>query len=225
MAYPENLILKESQEIPGVLRIGVDLDANVNNLDIWVCRLVKRGLGVDVKSILEQRPVSFWLDDWPEIRALPNGPAFIKELFSKSFIYNNAIPIEGAVEKLNHWRKQGHQIWFITARSEKTHGRETLDWFEKHGLAWGQDKILFSDGDRVEFKSRQSQNLDLHLLIEDHAPTVRNTDSASMMVKIVLKYPWNMAEEIGSQAIYVDNWQEIDKIVQTASRWHHFIFS
>src|SRR4030042_6546466 len=225
MSHPENLTLKESQEIPGILRIGVDLDANVNDIDTWVCRLVKRGLGVDVRSILEQRPVNFWLDDWPEIKAIPNGPAFIKELFRKSFIYDNAIPIEGAIEKLNQWREQRHQIWFITARSEETLGQETLNWFERNSLAWGQERIFFSDGDRVEFKTRQSQNFDLHLLIEDPGPPTREAGSLSIMAKLVLKYPWNMAEEIGFQAIYLNNWQEMDEMVQTASCWHYFLFS
>ena len=46
-----------------------------------------------------------------------------------------------------------------------------------------------------------------------------------MMAKLVLKYPWNMAEEIGFQAIYLNNWQEMDEMVQTASCWHYFLFS
>lgn len=169
MFHPEIFQPEEIQEIPGVLRIGVDLDANVDDIDTWTCRLVKRGLGVDIKSVLEQRPVNFWLDEWPEIKAIPHGPAFVNQLFSRTFIYENAIPIKGAIETINSWRKQEHEIWFITARSKDSLGQVTLDWLEKHELGWAKDKILFSEGERVDFKAQQAEMLDLHVFIEDHA--------------------------------------------------------
>lgn len=219
----EVFVPKEIKETPGILRIGVDLDGNVDEIDTWICRLIKRGLGVKID--LKKGVINFWLDKLPEIQQIPGGPAFVNQIFEKSFIYETARPIPGAVETLNKWRDQSHQIWFITARSKESLDQITFDWLDRHDLGWTKNRVLFSEGDRVDFKAWEVERLRLHIFIEDHAQTVRAAKSPSMMVKLVLKYPWNVAEEIGPQAFRVNNWQEIDKIIQDASRWHYFLHS
>lgn len=227
---PQIVFPKENKETPpGVLRIGVDLDANVDEIDTWVCRLVKRGLGVDIKKKLEDEgSTNFWLDQWEEVRNIPRGPDFVKEIFRRTFIYECARPIPNAIETLNKWKEQGHEIWFITARTKDDFYQVTLEWLEENNLGWAKNRLLMptsSEKNRVVFKNREVQGLDLHFFIEDHAETVRMTSSDSMMAKLVLKYSWNIDEDIGNQARFVDNWQEIDKIVQNASRWHYFLHS
>lgn len=218
----EIFVKKEIKETePRILKIGVDMDANVDEIDTWVCRLVKRGLGIDIREKLKKGPTNFWLDQWPEIKAHPRGPAFVRELFRRTFIYETARPVPGAVETLNKWRKQGHEIWFITARTKEVLGQVTLEWLEKNNLGWAKERLLMrqtSAEDRIEFKARQTQRLDLHFFIEDHAETVRMISSDSMINKLVLKYSWNIAEDIGDKSKFVKNWQEIDGIVQNASR-------
>ena len=220
----EIFILREIGEtMPGVLRVGVDLDANVVEIGTLVYRLIKRRFGIDIRSKLEEGPTDFWLDRWPEIQSIPHGPAFIEEIFGKPFIYENARPIPGAVETLNKWRSQGHQIWFMTARPEGTLGQTTLDWLEENNLPWARNRVLFSDGDRANSKARQADELDLNIFIDDHAPTVKMVGSSLMMAKLVLRYSWNISGDIGNQAIFVSSWREMDKVVQDASRWHFFL--
>jgi len=202
-----------------ILRIGVDLDACVVDLDLWVSRLIKRRLKVDLKEVMKKGPVSFWLQEWPEIQK-KSGENFVKEIFQNPFIYKNAKPIPEAVRVLKKWKKQGHQIWVITARPKVAIGEITFEWLKDNDLGWIKEKVLFSGFSptgRASFKSRVAKKLDLHVFIEDHAETVRAIDSSSMIVKLVLKYPWNMAEEIGDKGKFVEDWQEIDKIVQSVS--------
>ena len=204
---------------PKNLRIGVDLDACIVDLVYWASRLIKRGLKVDLKKILKKGPVDFWLHHWPEVKKI-KGENFILAMFEKPFIYQYAKPIPGAVKVLNKWKRQGHQIWLITARPKKTVGKITLQWLGKNNLDWAKKRILFtgySYKDRANFKSEASRKLNLHVFIEDHAEAVRAIDSPSMIVKLVLKYPWNMAEDIGKKAKFVKDWQEIDKIIQKLS--------
>jgi len=219
---PEIVFPKENKESPpGILRIGVDLDANVDEIDTWVCRLVKRGLGVDIKKKIEDEgSTNFWLDQWEEVRSISHGPNFVRELFKRPFIYEYARPIPGAIKTLNKWREQGHQIWFITARTKGDLYQVTLEWLEKNNLGWAKSKLSMPQSlgeDRVNFKNSEAQRLDLHFFIEDHAETVRTVTPSSLVRNLVLEYPWNVAEDIGSQSAYVKNWQEIDRIVQEAS--------
>lgn len=202
-----------------ILRIGVDLDACVVDLDLWVSRLIKRRLKVDIKEIMKKGPVNFYIQEWPEIQK-KSGENFVKEIFQRPFVYKNAKPISEAVRVLNRWRKQGHQIWVITARPKEVAGEVTLEWLKNNGLGWTKSRVLFSGyspSERAHFKSKIAKELNLHIFIEDHAEAVRKIDSDSMILKLVLKYPWNMAEEIGDKGKFVENWQEIDKVVQSVS--------
>jgi uncharacterized HAD superfamily protein len=210
---------KTKKKHPQVLRIGVDLDACVVDLTYWISRLFKRRLGINIKKILGKGPVDFWLHEWPEVKKA-KGENFIKAVFQKPFIYEYAKPVPGAIKVLNKWRKQGHQIWIITARPEEMAKEITFRWLKKNKLGWTTKKILFTGHSRKRragFKSRVARELDLHAFIEDHAETVRAIDSPSLIVKLVLKYPWNMAEKIGRKARFVEDWQEIDRIVQEIS--------
>jgi len=203
-----------------VLRIGVDLDLCVVNLYSGLIRIFKNELKLDFEKIINNGPVSFWLHEWPEVKKSSRAMIFVNEVFKKPFIYQDAVPIPGAVEVLNKWRKQGHRIWLITARPKKTVGKITLQWLKNNNLGWANKRTLFSGysyKERANFKSKVSKELDLHVFIEDHAEAVRKIDSDSMILKLVLKYPWNMAEKIGKKARFVEDWQEIDKVVQSVS--------
>lgn len=210
---------RKRKKSPQRLRLGVDLDACVVDLSYWASRLIKRRLGLDFKAITKKGPVNFWLHEWPEIKKV-KGENFIKDMFKKPFVYEYAKPIPGAVRVLNKWKKQNHQIWIITARPKEMAKETTFRWLRKNRLGWTTKKVLFtghSPKERANFKSQVAHKLDLHIFIEDHAETVRAIDSPSMIIKLVLRYPWNMAEEIGKKAKFVKNWQEIDKIVQELS--------
>lgn len=228
MVHPE-VFVENEETLPGILRIGVDLDANVGEIDTWVCRLVKRRLGIDIKQKLESEgSTNFWLHQWKEIQNHPHGPNFVKELFRRPFIYEHARPIPGAIETLNKWKEQGHQIWFITARTEDELYQVTSEWLKKNDLDWAESRLLMPhslEKDRVRFKKREAQRLDLHFFIEDHAETVKTVNPPSLIRNLVLKYSWNIGEDIGSQSFYVKNWQEIDRIIQEASCWHYFLYS
>lgn len=207
---------------PGILRIGVDVDANVVNLYPVARRLIEENLGVDVDS---ETPAGFYLQERPEIKAISGGPEFVNQIFQNSFIYREAEPVLGAIEILNEWQRRGHQLWFVTARP-KFLRRTTRNWFERNDLGWAKKRILFRSSftsDRKIFKVQETKRLGLHIFIEDHAETMVLIQSGFMMAKIMMSYFWNEAEDAGSQILRVNSWWEIDRIVQAASCWHHFL--
>ena len=71
---------------------------------------------------------------------------------NKNQSYSDVEPIDGAVEKINNLRANGHYIILYTARRMKTHnsnlglvindiGKITIDWLEKYGIEY--DEIYF----------------------------------------------------------------------------------
>ena len=67
-------------------------------------------------------------------------------------IYNDLLPVDGAIEKIKSLKKEGNYIIIYTARRMKTHrantakviadiGKITLDWLEKYEIPY--DEIMF----------------------------------------------------------------------------------
>lgn len=225
---PTDDIFPELKEIPGILRIGVDIDGVVADIRKPVAGLILEKYGIDVLAIWNQGPTNYQLQEWPEIKSIPGAPEFVRELIDGVQIYQQALPIPGAIETLNLWKTQGYEIWFISARSKTRHEVATKKWFSENNLGWAINRILLYDsfnGEKNYFKTQASARFSPHIFIEDHAETVRGISSPSMMAKLVIKYSWNMAEDIGSQSVLVKDWSEINAVVQEASRWHYQVVS
>lgn len=212
------------EEKPGILRIGVDFDGNVVDLDTWALRIIRRGLGIKIKTGARR---AFMYDEYPEIQALgPKGVRFVEQLYSRDWIYEIAKPVAGAIETLEKWRDQGHELYFITARRGH-HVQVTFKWLEKNKMGWAKDFFYFRDQDerdRNKFKKTLSLRRRLHLFIEDFPETLRVIWSPYLLGKLVLEADWNRQENLGPQAVLLPSWEKIDNFVQTTSRWHHLLY-
>lgn len=76
----------------------------------------------------------------------------ICKLKRENELYQDLMPIDGAVERITQLRESGHYIILYTARRMKTHnaniakviadiGKITLDWLERHNIPY--DEIMF----------------------------------------------------------------------------------
>ena len=224
-------IFPELKEIPGILRIGIDLDGVAADIGPAVRVMVLEGLGIDVVEAAKGKDTTeYWLHKWPEIKAIPGGPEFILDMWHKPALYEKAEQIPGAVDSITEWRALGYQIWFVSARDKDSVGKATLTWLERNGLWWAskENRVLFPQSpneERISFKSRIAQELALHVFIEDYANILKNLNSLSLMVKILLKHSYNIGEDAGSQVKRADSWSEIAAVVQEASRWHYHVVS
>lgn len=212
------------REIPGILRIGVDLDGVVVNFEDSACEAIKQKLGYDPRT--KRGPTEYHIDQWSEIQAISGGPEFVRSLWGNPEVYQNAKPIPGAIRTLNKWRTQGHQVWIPTARYSPAVREVTIQWLESHDLNWLISQVIFRPSGeikRVDFKPQAAKDLKLHAFIEDHAPTLAVMMTDSLMVKILKSYSWNWLVDAGSQAVRLNNWRQIDEIIQEASRWHYYV--
>lgn len=215
---------KELKEIPGQLRIGVDVDGIIADIHSPVRERILKELGFDIWS--KQDSIGFTFDLWPEIQAISNGPQRVRNFFADPSLYENLRPVAGAISSLTILKQQEHQLWFITARAPHLKP-VTLRWFAKNQLGWAisEQRLIFSDrasDKRADFKLQCCQQLGLNVFIDDHAPTIKVVSSPNMIQKILLPHRWNQAEDVGKQAVFCQNWQEIFLLIQANSRWHKF---
>lgn len=224
----ESLCLREPDEIPGFLRIGVDLDGVLANIEGNAARLIKNKLGVDIEAVrVREGKTNYWWQDWPQIKAIPGGPEFVVGLFANPETYRNVQQMPDSVAALNSWHHQGHQIWIVTARPPTDSvSQATKEWLVGNNLDWvvNSENLLFvpQNYDRNEFKPRIARQLSLHVFLEDLPDTLRRMSARSMMVKILFDASYNTGEEIGSQSVRANDWCQIDKIIQETSRWHYW---
>lgn len=218
------------REISGVLRMGMDMDGVLVNLSDAAKVLIKQKLGIDIDLIKKQKgSTNYWLHEWPEIQAKAGGREFVLRMFEDPEIYKIAEPMSGAVDVINKWQREGHQIWIVTARPKEALGVVTMEWLGRNKLGWiPEGNVLFRshpDDDKTEFKSVIAQELDFHAFIEDHAATLSGVNSNSMMVKILVEHSYNLDQDAGCQVKRIRGWQTMDEVIQEASRWHYFLNS
>lgn len=205
---------KESGEIPGKLRIGVDWDWTVTTYPALI-KWVKTGVMLLAKSGGNTERTKF-LDRL--IRKQPT--ALLAGLpFQFSRVQREASQI------INKWREQGYEIYFICGRPEKMR-KKAQRVLEESGLAWAVAEnrlhLRQSDETTVDFKRRVAETLNLHVFIDDDPENIQATPS--MFLKIFPRQPWNVRKEV-PKTVVAQDWPEIDKLVQGLSRWHYFVSS
>lgn len=215
----ENSTIVERKEIPRILRIGVDLDDTVVDYGALYFRAIKIGLGINL--LAKYQSFKGRIRNLPEITALPNGQAFLRELIRRDFPYRYAKPIVGAIETLNHWRNQGHEIWFLSARAKPVE-EVTKQWLIKYNLGWAIGRTFLTenwDDDGGTFKDDLCRQLELNVLIDDRIQTLRRIIAPTVKTKIGLQKPWNIADydENKDDFILVPDWSQISEIIDIFS--------
>jgi phosphoglycolate phosphatase-like HAD superfamily hydrolase len=215
---PENrLNINEVLRQPVKRRIGCDLDGVVVDSHVLTSRGIKLATGVDVARFFELGIRNdYWVDNWPEIMAVPGGQEFVRKMFTSSYVFRYSPAIKGAVEALNRLRLQGHEIYFATARPMAIAEEPTKEWFRTHGLAWASDRVYFADQIRNggSHKNQIATSLNLEVFIDDSAETMSGFE-AELALKLVPIRDWNRDKDIGVGSQFVANWEEIESKINS----------
>ena len=224
----------EFKEVPGQLRIGVDIDGVVSDNHCLIQRALLAQFGIDIDQLIEAmvaqgKKVPYDFRQWPE---LVGGKAidFIEQFYQQAETYQEAEAIEASIVTLNHWQQQEHRIWFITSRPPSM-ARVTLSWLQDH-LAWVTKEQLILGGrlawndNHGAFKPEIARKLGLHLMIEDNDSTLAAMDQLvlpHLMTKILIAHSYNRINDAGFQVLRTEDWREVDQAIQKASQWHYFL--
>lgn len=193
-------------------KIGFDLDGVVVNIYPLVYEGIKSVLGVDLESFFKlDKGRSYWVDTWPEIKAISGGPEFVHWIYTSPYIFRNAPAIDGAIETLNRLQAQGHEIYFATSRPKVIASSPTKDWFRAHDLTWACERVFFADQIKNggSHKAKIASTYGLEVFVDDSAETIANF-GAELALKLVPIRDWNRDMNIGLGAEFVVTWQDIE---------------
>jgi hypothetical protein len=132
-------------------------------------------------------------------------------------IYRAALLIKGAFLTIKRWVDENHRIWLITAHPPEVR-QVTHDWLCHKGFGWLVDKgrVLFNEQANsisAEYKPALIDKLGIQVFIEDNPKTLRNTKAKSIIMKYLLKHPYNFDTEVDGLTEIVNNWRAIKKSV------------
>jgi uncharacterized protein len=162
------------------MRFGFDIDDTLINLREHAFHIYNKNLGkniaLDVFQALNKVEIHepFGLTD-------EQG----KEMWNSSLeeiYYTSCPPYPNAVESLQELDKQGHEIYYITARP-KVHGQRTKEWIKAQGFPVKDEKFFYGMQDHEKIQIIKNLKLDYYF---DDKPEVLNT-LLNESLKIVVK--------------------------------------
>jgi 5'-nucleotidase len=132
-------------------------------------------------------------------------------------LYDDVLPIAGALEGITQIRAMGHQVFFVTA-CEYGMVDQKARWFERHGFSeqFQGGRSLPKDFVPIQDKTL----LDARMLIDDGAHNVRAWVEQKQRLAILLDYPHNRSldDEVPSafwsRARRVRDWPGIVRYVE-----------
>jgi uncharacterized protein len=132
-----------------------------------------------------------------------------KEMWNNSLeeIYYTSCPaFPNAAETLHNLEKQGHEIFYITARP-KEHGERTKDWLKDNGFPVHDDRFFYGMQDHEKVEIIKELKLDYYF---DDKPEVLNTLVNEKLVAIVKDQSYNQHSNLPR----IKNWCEIEEIIK-----------
>lgn len=135
-----------------------------------------------------------------------------KEMWNTSLeeiYYTSCPPFPNAVETLQQLDKQGHEIYYITARP-KAHGERTKEWFKQQGFPVHDDRFYYGMQDDEKVQIIKKIKLDYYF---DDKPEVLNTLINETSKVFVKDQSYNRHLDIPR----IVNWTELNEISKKAA--------
>lgn len=120
--------------------------------------------------------------------------------------YTSCPPYPDAVETLVELNKQGHEIYYITARPSE-HGERTKQWMMEQGFPVQEERFFCGMKDQDKVEIIQELKLDYYF---DDKPDVLNTLSDDSMKVYVMNQSYNQHLTIPR----ITNWSELKEIIK-----------
>lgn len=187
------------------MKFGFDIDDTLINLREHAFHIYKKKLGkdVDIESFHSLQKVNIH-----EIFGLTEEEGKNMWISTMEDIYfTDCPPFPDAVETLQDLDKQGHEIFYITARP-KRHGERTKKWMIDNGFPVRDDRFFYGMQDDEKVHIIRELHLDYYF---DDKPVVLNTLKDDSLKKIVKDQSYNRHLDIPR----IMNWADLNKVILT----------
>lgn len=189
------------------LKIGFDIDDTLNNVRFRAAEIFNRelSLSIETNEVLNHSNIHLYsLFGLSELKG--------KELWKKhqNEIYSTNIPLDSSVECLNQLFREGHQIFYITARSNtKENVLMTKEWLKTNGFPFHESRFYIGMKDEEKAKIVTDLNLDLYF---DDKPSVLSVFENNKSTKpLIVKRSHTYNEHLSFPS--VSDWSSIFDIL------------
>jgi uncharacterized HAD superfamily protein len=131
-----------------------------------------------------------------------------KEMWKQSqeeIFYGSCPPYQGALEMVQKLEREGHEIYYITAR-HKEHGERTKNWMKEQGFPVRDDRFFYGMLDEEKVQIIKELKLDYYF---DDKPKVLNTLLNESVKVFVKDQAYNRHVELPR----IVNWNELEEII------------
>lgn len=175
------------------MRIGIDIDDVLTDTS----KVVGKYLGKKRKNYIKQI-------------MLGNIPAPLKVMIEKCAyeLFQDIELKKGAKEIIDKWLNEGHQVFFVTSRSdEKITGLEklTLDFLKNNKI--GYSGIIFNS---VE-KGKDCFNNGIEILVDD---SIENCENVELEGVMPILFNSEINATFATPIQRVNDWKELNSIIQ-----------
>jgi uncharacterized HAD superfamily protein len=188
------------------MKIGVDIDGTIKDTHRAAVEVYNQELN---RSVRVEDVTDFYLD-----RAYGLTRKEATRLWRKleEKIYSLGIPLEHASEVLTELVRQGHEVYFITARpGMKNIAKVTREWLKKHGFPYTGDNLVMNAQD----KAKKAREIGVELFFEDapnHLENLYQNGIPTVVVDAVYNrdVPWPLPR--------IHDWREVYQLVEEHAR-------
>ncbi len=180
------------------MRIGVDIDGVVSDsYTFWLGELNKH-YGKNITQLHSYQMHLIFDVPWEDMNQ------FFVDNVEKLLM--NPLPMPGAKTGLEMLKRDGHEIYLVTARRD-VEEEITGKWLDLHSIPYD---CLMAVGERSKAEVCQEQSLEL--FIEDYDRNARSIADIGVKV-VILDAPYNRVE-LPQGILRCYNWNQIVKAVQ-----------
>jgi uncharacterized protein len=183
------------------MKIGVDIDGTIKDTHRAAVEVYNRELN---RAVAVEEVTDFYLD-----RAYGLTPKEGRQLWRKLEveIYTLGIPLKHAPEVLNDLVKQGHEVFFITARPEIGEIRPvTIAWLKKHGFPYTGDNLIMNAQD----KAAKAKEIGIQIFFEDSPVHLENL-IRNHIPTVIVNALYN--QDVPFSAHRIRDWHEVYELV------------
>jgi len=188
------------------MKFGFDIDDTLIQLREHAFHIYNRKLNKDIKiddfhainrveihepfGMTDEEGKKMWMDHVEEI------------------YFTECPPYPDAVETLKRLEREGHEIYYITARS-KEYGERTMEWMIKAGFPVQPERFYYGMNDHEKVQFIEELQLDYYF---DDKPTVVETVRNDRTKVFLKNQPYNRHLELPR----IDSWSELfDYIIES----------
>jgi uncharacterized HAD superfamily protein len=185
------------------MKLGFDIDDTLISLREHAFHIYKKKLGkaVDIAAFHALDKVNIHeIFDLTEEQGKHMWISSMEEIY-----FTDCPPYPAAIETLQELDKQGHEIYYITARP-KIHGKRTMQWMIDKGFPVRDGRFFYGMQDEEKIHIIKELNLDYYF---DDKPAVLNTLDQDTLKVYVKDQSYNRHLDIPR----IIEWTDLPKIL------------